>query len=783
MCGISVVVKLNRALSSNTVPVGVAQSDNAGSVAKLELEKRLYASLEQISHRGPDAQGVWIDPSNKVGLAHCRLSINDLTPDGSQPLHDDSGHVHAVINGEIYDHARLRAECIRDCGYQFRGHSDSEVAVALYRRYGAPEFLRHLRGEFSLVLYDDRTGDVIAAKDRFGIKPLFWTIAESGGIDGVDSVDGCDADNTNHPDKELWIAAEMKAFLPLGWKPEWDVEAIAMDTWSLGSNTTFKGVKRVDPGYYMVISPDGSIKHEQYWEFDYPDKKQVETRSVEEMIQQLREKTIEAVRLRLHADVPVGIYLSGGLDSSTVAGITKHLVQEQGESMGSQNPTDRIACFCVKFGTDSGFDESADPGRNEEIAQRTADHLGVQMHTIDMTEADFARDFEDTVWHNEQVTCDLNTVGKWALSKLPRDLGFKVILSGEGADEVFAGYHWFLSDFLLEADHSRPQDPLQQTPELRETLYRQARNHIRDKDRNLGTTTSRLDDQDHDDEGDKAKRQDGFIPYLVSFAMADTEMLHPALRPLCDERLRLRATTDSWSAAARTNIRERWHPLHSSLYAWNKKQLPAAILTVVGDRCEMAHSIEGRPPFLDHHLVELVNGMPPGLKERYQPQPSLDSNGASNGGAGSGSLQSGSSAWWRNNDDDYDENSHEPTASDDRNSVFSQFWEKWILREAARPFITDELYRRRKHPYTAPVTWPRDGPLQQMLRRVLTKENVDAVGFLDWPAVARSLEAGFRGGKGDESTKADTMSLRRCLLAAGYVVIAQRFRVAGAVVM
>lgn len=114
-----------------------------------------------------------------------------------------------------------------------------------YRRYGAPEFLRHLRGEFSLVLYDDRTGDVIAAKDRFGIKPLFWTIAESGGIDGVDGVDSCDGDNSNHPDKELWIAAEMKAFLPLGWKPEWDVEAIAMDTWSLGSNTTFKGVKRV----------------------------------------------------------------------------------------------------------------------------------------------------------------------------------------------------------------------------------------------------------------------------------------------------------------------------------------------------------------------------------------------------------------------------------------------------------------------------------------------------------------------------------------------------------
>ncbi|KAK6833326.1 asparagine synthase [Apiospora arundinis] len=751
MCGISVVVKLNRSAPNNAALADGSQSDNARSVAKIKLEKRLYASLENISHRGPDAQGVWIDPSNKVGLAHCRLSINDLTPDGSQPLHDDSGHVHAVINGEIYDHERLRIECIRECGYQFRGHSDSEVVVALYRRYGAPEFLRHMRGEFSLVLYDDRTGDVIAAKDRFGIKPLFWTISGDGGVDG------CDGDKS-HPEKELWIAAEMKAFLPLGWKPEWDVKAIAMDTWSLRADTTFKGVKRVEPGWYMTVSADGSIKHEQYWEFEYPDKRQVETRSVEEMVQQLREKTIEAIRLRLRADVPVGIYLSGGLDSSAVAGITKHLVEEQGVSIGSQNPTDRIACFCVKFGTDSGFDES-------EIAQRTADYLGVQMHTIDMTEADFARDFADTVWHNEQVMCDLNTVGKWALSQLPRDLGFKVILSGEGADEVFAGYHWFLSDFLLEADPSRPQDPLQQMPEVRETLHEQARRLTRNKDLSLGTNTSRRKSLD----GDKNRKQDGFVPYLVSFCMADPEMLDPSLRPFCDEKLRLRAAADSWSVAARTNIRERWHPLHSSLYSWNKKQLPSAILTVVGDRGEMAHSIEGRPPFLDHHLVELVNGMPPSLKERYQPPGSRNGDNPN-----SGSLQSGSSAWWRN-----DANDAEVSA---RNNVFAQFWEKWILREAARPFITDELYRRRKHPYTAPVTWPKDGPLQQMLRRVLTKENVDAVGFLDWPAIARSLEAGFGGRGGDEeTTKADPTSLRRCLVSAGYVVIAQRFGVARAV--
>lgn len=397
------------------------------------------------------------------------------------------------------------------------------------------------------------------------------------------------------------------------------------------------------------------------------------------------------------------------------------------------------------------------------------------MHTIDMTEADFARDFEDTVWHNEQVTCDLNTVGKWALSKLPRDLGFKVILSGEGADEVFAGYHWFLGDFLLEADHSQPHDPLQLDPELRMALHEQVRNHVRNKDQNLGTSSMILkapdgqDGENGDAKADGEREKEGFVPYLVSFGMSDIDMLHPSLRSLCTERARLRAIVDSWSAEARSNIRDRWHPLHSSLYSWNKKQLPAMILTVVGDRCEMAHSIEGRPPFLDHHLVELVNGMPPSVKERYQPPPQQDSsNGDGDSNVGFG-LQSGKSAWWRSDDDENNNGNGNLT-------VFSQFWEKWILREAARPFITDELYRRRKHPYTAPVTWPRDGPLQQMLRRLLTKENVDAVGFLDWPAVAQSLETGFAG-KGLEE-KADPTALRRCLIAAGYVVMAQRFHVA-----
>jgi asparagine synthase (glutamine-hydrolysing) len=159
----------------------------------------------------------------RVALGHCRLSIVDLSPEGEQPLHDEEGHIHAVVVGEIYDDDILREQCIRDFGYKFRGHSDSELVVALYKHYGAPAFLEHLRGEYAFVIYDDRSGQVIAARDRFGVKPLFWAVVGD----------------------KLLIAPEVKAFLPLGWAPEWDVDSILLNSCYVGSETVFKDVHRV----------------------------------------------------------------------------------------------------------------------------------------------------------------------------------------------------------------------------------------------------------------------------------------------------------------------------------------------------------------------------------------------------------------------------------------------------------------------------------------------------------------------------------------------------------
>lgn len=362
MCGISVRISLR-------------PSDGSDAPKKPDVESikgQLDRSLDLIAHRGPDSKGIWVSddgsvgeiffslfPSENsaksciVGLGHCRLSIEDLSDMGNQPLHSDDGGVHAVINGEIYDHERIRAELEQNHGYHFKGHSDSEVVVALYTVYGAPAFLDHLRGEFSLVIYDQRQGRIIATRDRFGIKPLFWTI--------IDQED----------ERVLLFATEMKTFLAMGWKPKWDVQSAFQAGWLIDDRSLFKGVKKLMPGYWMEITLlDGQLRRHLYWDSDYNDKvrllpikfgpqakdkqRQVEIRTVEEMIEGVREKLTEAIRLRLRADVPVGIYLSGGIDSSLIAGIVAKLAREENVTLGSKKG--QVTCFSIEF-PNSPFDE------------------------------------------------------------------------------------------------------------------------------------------------------------------------------------------------------------------------------------------------------------------------------------------------------------------------------------------------------------------------------------------------------------------------------------------
>lgn len=216
------------------------------------LRENLEAGLDVIKHRGPDGNGVWISQDGHVGLAHCRLSINDLSSRGAQPLHSDDGDIHAVVNGEIYEYDRLRDHCINQHGYTFSSESDSELVIALYKIYGAPGVFEHLRGEFAFVLFDNRPdiGRVIAGRDRFGIKPLVWTVV----------------------DNRVLFASEAKAFLPLGWQPEWDVPGITDCHWLVNDGTIFKGVKKLMPGHWIEITEERGVTICKYWDAEYPNK-------------------------------------------------------------------------------------------------------------------------------------------------------------------------------------------------------------------------------------------------------------------------------------------------------------------------------------------------------------------------------------------------------------------------------------------------------------------------------------------------------------------------------
>ncbi|KAH6630760.1 nucleophile aminohydrolase [Chaetomium sp. MPI-SDFR-AT-0129] len=603
MCGICVSVRLDR-----------RQRQTASDEERANLEAGLSKGLDFIAHRGPDAKGIWVNEDGSVGLGHNRLSINDLSESGNQPHHSPDNKIHAVINGEIYDpNDALRTELETVHGYHFPSHADTELVIALYTVYGAPDFLTHLRGEFSLVLYDERVPGaerIILARDRFGIKPLFYT-------------------------------------------------------------TLFHGVQKVSPAGWVEVGVDGSIKKGWYWDMDYKDK------------------------------------------------------------LGNQDATKRICCFSIEFPTDDNFNEAG-----VDIAERTANWLGVQILKKRMDEEALAENFADSVYHCEHHNLDLNSVGKFCLSTVPREHGFKVVLTGEGSDEHFAGYPFFALDVLGEPDLAMPDTTLASDNALREDLWEKTFEGLK------GVLTSRAGWFNHGIPDPETFREINNVqmPFVTQTWQATLDLFEPWVRE--------QNAGYNWAATqlaqtqpeAREKIRNKWHTLHSSQYLWSRSLLANNLLTCLGDRTEMAHSIEARPPFLDHVLSEYVNGLPPTVKMVYTPD---EKNVARKGGL----------PW-----------------SGSTKRVGSLFSEKWILREAGKPYITQELYDRKKHPYVAPNRWPKDGPIHNKLRGICTREAVEKLGFVSWEVVQKALETGF----GDD---ADGTAFRKLLVVGGLVTIGERFGV------
>ncbi|KAI6778344.1 uncharacterized protein J7T54_003351 [Emericellopsis cladophorae] len=711
MCGITACILLGGASTNNHTNTSFSENAilepqlNGGTLEKLEAE--LKGSIEAIAHRGPDESGIWISENEQVGLAHCRLSINDLSSAGRQPLHCNGEEIHAVVNGEIYDYDLLRAECEANYGYAFQSDSDSELVLALYKIHGAPEFFTYLRGEFTFILYDSREGGrrVICARDRFGIKPLVYTKVGS----------------------RLLVASEAKAFLPLGWKPRWDVRAIASAAWMFDDRTLFRHVRKVLPGHYLDITEEGGVQQIKYWDAEYEDKA-VDTRTVDEMVFGVRERLVESVRLRLRADVPIGIFLSGGIDSSAIAGIVTQLARKDKVKVGNEQ-TSRVTCFSVAFPKSSGYDES-------DIAQRTVEWLGVDMVKKSVTENNLAEDFEEAVFHCEHHHFDLNFVAKFALSTLPREHGIKVVLTGEGADEHFAGYPYFASEFLREADEAMAHYHLSQEGQLRQKLFKSAQREMKEIWQRGGATVY------------VERPSIASIAGVGAVDMSDnllawhpaSRVFHPWLRDKQGNDDCRRTVLGSHATNVQAKMKLRWHPLHTAMYMWNKSSLPNILLSCLGDRTEMAHSVEARTPFLDHHLAEYVNRLPPSVKLRY-------SDDAASAAADLGPIWTKSSVALQSLD------------------------EKWILRQAMRPFITDELYQRKKNPFLAPTRWKVGGPLHQKLTMLLSEKAVEELGFVDWATIQEDMGTAW----GEE---ADPGAFRRLLCCSAWVALSRRMGVA-----
>lgn len=549
----------------------------------------LRDGLATLKHRGPDKTSYWLSTEKNVALGHTRLSIIDLS-NGHQPIATKDESVRLVANGEFYDFEEIRQSLIEK-GHRFKTQSDSEIALHLYREYGAG-CLKYLRGEFAFTLWDSKNQLFIAARDRMGIKPLFYTTYEN----------------------KLYFASEIKALFAAGVPAAWDEESYTSRAFFFRDRTLFKNIHQVPPGYCLIATRDG-FRIEQYWDIEYPNTGQTQE-SVDEAtaINRVRDDLLASVKTRLRADVPVAVYLSGGIDSGAILGMAAKL---------HSKPVD---AFTLSF-TDKAYDESA-------IAKRAAQQFGANYHCVKVSSDDLADNFSQAIWHTETISFNSHGIAKYMLSDAVSQKGFKVVLTGEGADEFFGGYSAFRQDMILHNSEGQNKEQINQ--------YLKQLNASNQNSSGLLTPVGRPDNIEF------MKKMLGFEPtYLLPLAEAIDKLKllynEKTLNTIGDAHPIFQFLAHIDVKAQLKNI----EPVHAAMYLLAKSALPNYVLINLGDRMEMAHSLEGRLPFLDHHLIENVTQLPVSLKIKGQT-------------------------------------------------------EKYILREATKPYLLNDVYGREKQPFLAP---------------------------------------------------------------------------------
>lgn len=512
----------------------------------------LQRMIDVLRHRGPDDEGMYVDRQTGVALGHRRLSIIDLAG-GKQPLSNEDGSVWVVFNGEIYNFGELRQR-LEGAGHRFQTNSDTEVLVHLYEDEG-PEMLKRLNGMFALALWDARRRQLLLARDRLGQKPLVY----------------------RHESGRLLFASELKALMQVPGVPR-EIDPQALDDYLTYQyvphpRTIFRGIEKLPPGHYALWR-DGRLDVQPYWQ---PDFNVEDDRPAEEYVCRLRELMTSSVEMRLQSEVPLGAFLSGGIDSTIIVGLMAQLAREP------------IRTFSIGFPV-AEFDET-------HYAQVAAERFGT-IHEAFQVRPDAMEVLPRLVWHFDEPMADSSAVPTWYVSQLTGE-HVTVALTGDGGDELFAGYPRYLAVWLAEGFDRLPSlmrriaagNYWQRLPSgtRHKSLMRRWKRFVE----MLGLPPSRR-----------------YLEWIAIFGQLRRETLY----------------SDAFSATLSQHQNDPLDFLTDALARCDRRDsvtafsmadlityLPCDLMTKV-DTASMAHGLECRQPFLDHRVVELAARMPRRLK-------------------------------------------------------------------------------------------------------------------------------------------------------------------------
>jgi len=585
----------------------------------------LQGMIRMLAHRGPDDTGFHAEKG--VGLAHARLSIIDLAG-GHQPMCNEDSSLWITFNGEIFNYVELREELIGK-GHKFTSRSDTEVILHLYEEKGE-DCVQYLNGQWAFAIWDNRRRRLFLSRDRLGVRPLFYTQAN----------------------KDFIFASEIKAILAHpGITREIDVNGLdeVFTYWcTIPPTTIFRNIHELPPGHSITVDASG-IATRPYWHIQFEKISGVLSPSQEQAYaDQLLDLLADATRIRLRSDVPVGAYLSGGLDSTVTTALVKKFTNA------------RLQTFSISF-DNAEFDESS--FQNEAVRFLDTEHQDFRCAKNQIAEV-----FPDVIWHTEKPVLRTAPAPLYLLSRLVRNSGFKVVVTGEGADEMLGGYDIFKEAKIRRFWESQPDSkmrplllrrlyPYLPNVQNQPDAYRKAFFHI-NVDRTLQPFFS------HIPRWHLTAKLKTFFSDAVRAEIAGDDVYSKV-------RMRLPHSYSSWDTFCQAQ------------YLETKYLLPGYILSSQGDRMAMAHSVEGRFPFLDHRVVEFASRLPVSLKMKV-------------------------------------------------------LNEKYLLKRSANGLIPPSIAKRHKQPYRAPEACTFLQPAaREYMEDLLSPEQIRRDGIFDAPAVAK----------------------------------------------